>query len=70
MGFVDAPTAGSVTSGAAARNAGGGGAGFTSRVVALAAMAAAEWLDIKPSERPTQVASATLVRIFIWIPRC
>ena len=66
MVFADAATAGSDTAaGAAARKAGGGGAGFTSRVVALAAMRLVEWLDIKASERPRQVATVTLVRIFI-----
>lgn len=38
MVFADAATAGSVNTGAAARKAGGGGAGFSSRVVALVAM--------------------------------
>jgi hypothetical protein len=66
MVFADAATAGSDTAaGAAARKAGGGGAGFTSRVVALAATRLVEWLDIKASERPRQVATVTLVRIFI-----
>ena len=56
----DDADAGSITAGAAARRAGAGGLILTSRVGVLK-----DRLDIQPSERPTQVASATLVRIFI-----
>jgi len=65
VGFADAVSGCSVTGGAAARKAGGGGAGFSSRVVALVAMRAVEWLAIMANERPRQVATAMLVRIFI-----
>jgi DUF917 family protein len=65
VGFADAVTGCSVTAGAAAKKAGGGGAGFISRVVALVEMRAVEWLAIMASERPRQVATAMLVRIFI-----
>lgn len=37
----------------------------TSRVVVSVTVRSLEQLDIQPSERPTQVASATLVMIFI-----
>ena len=65
MVFADPSTVGSVTTGAAARKAGGAGAGFSSRVVALVAMRPVEWLAIMANERPRQVATAMLVRIFI-----
>ena len=60
MGFGDTANAGSITDGAAAMRAGAGGVIFTSRVGVLKVR-----LDIKPNERPTQVAKVTLVRIFM-----
>jgi len=59
-------TAGSVTTGAVVTIAGAGGAVSTSRVVVVSTVCSVEQLDIQPRERPTQVAKATLVRIFIY----
>jgi hypothetical protein len=59
-------TAGSVTTGADVTIS---GAGATSRVVVSVTVRSVVQLYIQPSERPTQVARATLVMIFIVLPR-
>ena len=63
VAFGGTTTAGSVTTGASVTIVSGGGA--TSRVVVSVTVRSVVQLDIQPSERPTQVARATLVMIFI-----
>jgi hypothetical protein len=68
VAFGGATTTGSVTTGTDVTIAGGG---VTSRVVVSVTVRSVEQLDIQPKDRPTQVASATLVMIFIVEhPRC
>ena len=71
VAFGGTTTAGSVTTGADVTIVGGGVTGVTSRVVVSVTVRSVEQLDIQPKDRPTQVASATLVMIFIVeYPRC
>jgi hypothetical protein len=68
VAFGGTVTAGSVITGAVVTTAGTGattGVVSTSRVVVSVTVRSVEQLDIQPSERPTQAASVTLVRIFI-----
>ena len=65
VAFGGTTTTGSVTTGAEVTIAGGGVTGVTSRVVVSLTVRSVEQLDIQPSERPTQVANAMFVMIFI-----
>jgi len=65
VAFGGTTTAGSVTTGAEVTIVGGGATGVTSRVVVSVTVRSVEQLDIQPNDRPTHVANATLVIIFM-----
>jgi len=67
LAFGGTVTAGSVITGAAVTTVDTGGVVSTSRVVVSVTVRSVVQLDIHPSDRPTQVARAMLVMIFIFV---
>jgi len=67
LAFGGPVTVGSVTTGAAVTMVEPGGVVSTSRVVVSVTVRSVLQLDIQPNDRPTQVAKAMLVMIFIVV---